>query len=247
MYNFRKEFDWQSTLEFISDHINFTQRQCSQKDTRDRSYRIKNLLKELPSYDTLFKRNTNKIESDICKRCNINEIENWEHIWRCEVNAVSIDEILQESIYKYETQLEERKLYDEIKILRKFNFDFIRIVEQPSVVLRGKSRIWEILRGVYNDNFNKSTNKKEEMVIKNLWNFVYEEFKQRIWIPRCDEINEIERKEGIQKTDLRKRKEKSDDELAINKEEKDKRKKIQKTDDIIEKTKKIIFKIILEM
>ncbi|UZO27750.1 uncharacterized protein OCT59_019937 [Rhizophagus irregularis] len=30
------------------------------------------------------------------------------------------------------------------------------------------------------------------MVIKNLWNFVYEEFKQRIWIPRCDEINEIE-------------------------------------------------------
>uniref|UniRef100_U9TS70 Uncharacterized protein n=1 Tax=Rhizophagus irregularis (strain DAOM 181602 / DAOM 197198 / MUCL 43194) TaxID=747089 RepID=U9TS70_RHIID len=85
------------------------------------------------------------------------------------------------------------------------------------------------------------------MVIKNLWNFVYEEFKQRIWIPRCDEINEIERKEGIQKTDLRKRKEKSDDDLAINKEEKDKRKKIQKTDDIIEKTKKIIFKIILEI
>jgi hypothetical protein len=124
----------------------------------------------------------------------------------------------------------------------------MRIAEQPSVVLRGKSRIWEILRGVYNDNFNKSTNKKEEeMVIKNLWNFVYEEFKQGIWIPRCDEINEIERKEGIQKTDLRKRKEKSDDDLAINKEEKDKRKKIQKTDDIIEKTKKIIFKIILEM
>ncbi|PKK79892.1 hypothetical protein RhiirC2_768673 [Rhizophagus irregularis] len=51
-------------------------------------------------------------------------------------------------------------------------------------------------RGVYNDNINKLSYKKEvRVVIKNLWNFVYEEFKQRIWIPRCDEIMEIERKE----------------------------------------------------
>ncbi|PKY53360.1 hypothetical protein RhiirA4_471513 [Rhizophagus irregularis] len=57
-------------------------------------------------------------------------------------------------------------------------------------------RVWEILRGMYNENFNKLTNKKEEKaVIKNLWNFIYEEFRKRIWIPRCDEITRLEREE----------------------------------------------------
>ncbi|PKK60052.1 hypothetical protein RhiirC2_793922 [Rhizophagus irregularis] len=158
---------------------------------------------ELPTYDTLLKRNTNKIENDICKRHMNDKVEDWEHIWICEVNKSTIDEIAQESIYNFEKQLEDKNLQDEIKILRNYNFDFMRILEQTLIVLRGKSRIWEILRGVYNNNFNKLSNKREEkFVIKNLWNFVYEEFRQRIWIPRCDEIKEIERKEGIQKMDL---------------------------------------------
>jgi hypothetical protein len=61
--------------------------------------------------------------------------------------------------------------------------------------LRGKSRAWELFRGVYNSNFNKLSNKKEsKKVIKSLWNFIYEEIKKRIWIKRCEEIAEIERK-----------------------------------------------------
>ncbi|RGB27448.1 hypothetical protein C1646_769094 [Rhizophagus diaphanus] len=103
MYNFKKEFDWQSTLEYVSNGISYTRRQSNQQDMRDRLYCIKNLLKELPSYDTLFKRGTNKIENDICKRCDRNEVEKWGHIWLCEANATSIDKVLQESIYKFET------------------------------------------------------------------------------------------------------------------------------------------------
>lgn len=66
-----------------------------------------------------------------------------------------------------------------VELLREFNFDFIRIIEQPSVIiLRGKSRAWELVRGVYNSNFNKLSNKKEsKKVIKSLWNFIYEEIK----------------------------------------------------------------------
>ncbi|UZO03815.1 uncharacterized protein OCT59_024216 [Rhizophagus irregularis] len=48
MYNYRKEFDWITSLEFISNRIEFSQRQCGAKDTIDCSYRIKNLLKEQP-------------------------------------------------------------------------------------------------------------------------------------------------------------------------------------------------------
>ncbi|RGB41906.1 hypothetical protein C1646_662623 [Rhizophagus diaphanus] len=98
MYNFKKEFDWQSTLEFIIS-----------------------------------------IDDEICRRCRKNEKETWEHIWLCEDNESTIDEIAQESIYKYEKYLEENERKDDIAILRKYNFDFIRILEQRLVVLRGKS------------------------------------------------------------------------------------------------------------
>ncbi|PKY28667.1 hypothetical protein RhiirB3_444947, partial [Rhizophagus irregularis] len=35
--NFKKEFDWRTTLEFISNRITFTKRQCSSEDTKERS------------------------------------------------------------------------------------------------------------------------------------------------------------------------------------------------------------------
>lgn len=128
------------------------------------------------------------------------------YIYIYEDNEYTINEIAEESIYWFGKQLEDNNQNEEIEILRKYNFDFIRLLEQPSIVLRGKSRIWEILRGVYNDNFNKLTNKKEELIIiKCLWNFIYEEYKKRIWIPRCDRIAEIERKEDIKKLDLRRK------------------------------------------
>ncbi|PKB99260.1 hypothetical protein RhiirA5_430004 [Rhizophagus irregularis] len=149
---------------------------------------IKNLLKEQPTYGTLFKRNkrnTNKIENEECKRCGKNEKETWEHILLCEDNEITIDEI---------------------------------DLRTPFDNLRGKSRIWEILRGVYNENFNKLTQKKEEKaVIKRLWNFIYKEFKNRIWIPRCEEIKRIEQKEGIQKIDLRKKRNRIDEDHMTDK------------------------------
>ncbi|POG75249.1 uncharacterized protein OCT59_001404 [Rhizophagus irregularis] len=116
MYNFRKEFDWETTLKFISNRSIFTSRQCNQKDTYDRSYRIKNILKELPTYDTLLKRNTNRIDNDLCKRCNKNEKETWKHIWICEGNEVMIDEVAQKAIYRFKKILETNDQQDEIKI-----------------------------------------------------------------------------------------------------------------------------------
>ncbi|PKY52216.1 hypothetical protein RhiirA4_469716 [Rhizophagus irregularis] len=39
-----------------------------------------NLLKELPTYEVLYKREVNEIINETCPRCN-NEIEGWVHIW----------------------------------------------------------------------------------------------------------------------------------------------------------------------
>ncbi|PKK71961.1 hypothetical protein RhiirC2_777767 [Rhizophagus irregularis] len=39
---------------------------------------------------------------------------------------------------------------EEVKILREIVFDFIRVMDQQSQVLIGKKRVWELLRGVKN-------------------------------------------------------------------------------------------------
>ncbi|UZO04904.1 uncharacterized protein OCT59_025266 [Rhizophagus irregularis] len=180
MYNHKKEFDWQTTLEFVKQS----------------------------TYKILHKRNANKIEDDKCIRCGKNEIESWEHIWICEVNEFSIDEIVQEPIYRFEQQLKNCNQDEDINILRNYNIEFISILESPSIILRGKSKKWELIRGVYNEHFNSLSNKKEEkMLIKRLWMFVYDEIKNRLWIPRCEEIKRLEEKANIQKLDLRKKRE----------------------------------------
>ncbi|RGB33433.1 hypothetical protein C1646_761733 [Rhizophagus diaphanus] len=153
----KKELDWKSTLEFISNRINFTSRQCNAQDTKDRSYRIKNLLKELSVYEILYKRETNQIINNKCRRCKKNEIESWEHIWICEDNKKSLEEIAQESIYIFEETLINNERTKDVEILNKYNYDFIHLILEPSTVLMGKNRLWEILRGVYNNNLNDLT------------------------------------------------------------------------------------------
>ncbi|PKC12753.1 hypothetical protein RhiirA5_372843 [Rhizophagus irregularis] len=185
--------------------------QCGDKDTRERSYRIKNMLRELPTYSILYKRDTNKINSPICIRCGKEE-EVWEHVWVCEANEFSIDEIIQESPYRFELELEAHGKNKEIEILRDHLCNFLMILESPSLILQGKSRKWELIRGIFNDKFNDlSKIKEEKTTIKELWNFIYDELKKRIWIPRCEEIKFLEEKEGITKLDLKLRKQKLKD------------------------------------
>ncbi|PKC53256.1 hypothetical protein RhiirA1_479675 [Rhizophagus irregularis] len=95
-----------------------------------------------------------------------------------------------------------------------------------------------MLRGVFNDRFNHLTKSKEElMIIKECWNFIYKEFKTRIWLIRCEEVARLEKLKGIQKQDLRKKKRRreqdqregdSEDENTENKKTNKKDKKKQK-------------------
>ncbi|PKY60175.1 hypothetical protein RhiirA4_430933 [Rhizophagus irregularis] len=212
MLNFMKEFDWRTTLEFISNRTTFTKRQCSSIDTKERSYRIKNLLKDIPTYDTLYKRDVNVLENNTCIRCDTNEEETWDHVWICNDNEATLDEILRESISKFEEYLHKNRRSEDVTILRNYNINFVTILEERSNILIGKSRIWEMLRGVFNDRFNHITKVKEELaVIKECWNFTYNEYKNRIWLFRCEEVARLEKLKGIQKQDLRKGKRKNQD------------------------------------
>lgn len=76
-------------------------------------------------------------------------------------------ELIEELINEYELELLKGNRLEEIKILRSINMDFIQVLYQPSLVLTGKSRIWELLRGGYNNNFNILSNKKDHKKLKN--------------------------------------------------------------------------------
>lgn len=52
-------------------------------------------------------------------------------------------------------------------------FDFIKVLEHSSFFLIGYKRYWELLRGAYNDNFNKIAKEKNtKNVVENLWIFI---------------------------------------------------------------------------
>ncbi|CAB4427955.1 unnamed protein product [Rhizophagus irregularis] len=137
-YNYKGEIDWSTTLRFISNRNEFSFYQYNESDTKDRSYKIKNLIKELPTYAILMKRKVNGITTDICPRCN-DFSEVWEHIWICETNEIEIDSLIKKSICEYEQKLSEGKKNDELKTMKEIVFDFIDILDQPSLILIGKN------------------------------------------------------------------------------------------------------------
>jgi hypothetical protein len=74
-----------------------------------------------------------------------------------------------------------------------------------------------------------SKEKSYKLVIENLWNFCYERIKKIIWINRCNEAIEIEKKKGIEAKDKKRRK--VIDEEGKEDNVKDKNKKIRKKDE----------------
>jgi hypothetical protein len=136
MKNYKNEINWTKSLNFISNKNKFSFWQCSIEDTRERSYKIKNLLKELPTYSILYERGVNGIENEICPRCEMMK-EDWEHIWICEKNSKKIRDIIEWAIEEYEKRLEEERRTDEMRILREI---FIKVLQEKSEVLTGYTK-----------------------------------------------------------------------------------------------------------
>ncbi|CAB4420275.1 unnamed protein product [Rhizophagus irregularis] len=175
----------------------------------------------------------------MCIRCGKKEEETWEHIWNCDDNDATLDEIARELIYKFEEFLNTNERMKDIAILRDHNVNIITILEERSNILLGKNRIREMLRGVFNDKFNKLTKVKEEkIIIKECWNFIYNEFKNRIWLPRCEEVERLEKEKGIQKQDLKKKRKRESSIEEGKSEESIKDTKIKKTNENVKKKQK---------
>ncbi|CAB4402619.1 unnamed protein product [Rhizophagus irregularis] len=126
----------------------------------------------------------------------------------------------------------------------KFSIVYAWILNQQSEILLGKSKDWELIRGVFNNRFNKISSKIEvKNLIDDLWYFCYDQCRINIWNKRCDKVNEIEKKKGIKKMDKRKCKIKElEVDIEENKEKSKKQVVNNKKDKNIEKKIKLVTK-----
>ncbi|GES91125.1 hypothetical protein GLOIN_2v1827388 [Rhizophagus clarus] len=225
--NYKDEFDWEISLEFISNRNQCRKLICNTQDSLDRTYKIKNLLMILPTYKLLYDRGTNKINSLICPRCE-EEIETWDHIWTCNQNEFNIKDVIENTIIeieknyitngqRHETEENTRQqkdeddtkiIFDNIETFNEIKVEFVLFLDNKSVILPNKKRYWELLRGIFNKNLNNlGKNKKgSKDIIRRLWELCYDNIKKEIWHKRTERTIEIEKAEGITKGDKRKRK-----------------------------------------
>ena len=155
----------------------------------------------------------------MCPRCE-KEDEDWKHIWTCENNKITIREAIIDALIKYEEELEKQGKEEKVIAMNKIAKKFISFLQEESEILTRRTKEWELVRGIYNENLTKITkNKLEKEIIWEMWKKSFEGIKV-IWIERCEEIDQIEREKGITKHDKRKIREKK--KLENNEKTKDK-------------------------
>ncbi|GBC13658.2 kinase-like domain-containing protein [Rhizophagus irregularis DAOM 181602=DAOM 197198] len=177
-YNFKNEFDWVKSLDFINNNYYYSKFQCNDADTKERSYKIKILLKDLPIYSlTVYEIGVNVLTviyalgakkiSMLGSTCGPVNVTN---------SRITIREINVHSIFEYEEKLQEKGDLDEIEIL---HIPFIQLYENSQVLL-GFTREWEMLRGIYNNAFNDILKSKEtKMMIFDLKGLVLSRIDKR--------------------------------------------------------------------
>ncbi|GBC23765.2 hypothetical protein GLOIN_2v1780023 [Rhizophagus irregularis DAOM 181602=DAOM 197198] len=78
-------------------------------DNEIRAYKINNFIKELPTYEILFKRGNNAIITEACIRCynrtnNHNVPANWDHMWECTSNEYTEEKIMFNALMELENE-----------------------------------------------------------------------------------------------------------------------------------------------
>ncbi|GBC28562.2 hypothetical protein GLOIN_2v1805149 [Rhizophagus irregularis DAOM 181602=DAOM 197198] len=194
------------TFNFIQKGSSSNKKFTNGDDNALRSYKIKNLLKILPTYTILFERNCGHILTDVCLRCE-SEVEDWEHIWICDDNDKSEYEILLDTLITTEEKLKDldKEKYKSVRILAK---EMVNFLNTPSniLIIGNQLRIRELTRGIFNNELYKLCNSKQErQLLEEIWENCYLNIRSGIWLQRCEKANEIDKRKGVTKNDKKRK------------------------------------------
>ncbi|RIA89662.1 hypothetical protein C1645_824547 [Glomus cerebriforme] len=158
----KDEIDWEKTYDFIMLRNKEAKLETSTKTSKVRSYRIKNLLEELPTLEIINRRNEEK-NNNRCMRCKI-ESESWSHIWECDMNKHTLYDIVNEQISINIRNLKTKNIYVNEE---RWTDRIIKILLEKSMIKSNQLIIHDCIKGIFNKRIteiDRNKNIKEEMV-----------------------------------------------------------------------------------
>ncbi|RIA84027.1 hypothetical protein C1645_832890 [Glomus cerebriforme] len=156
---------------------------------KKRSYRIKNILEELPTLEIINKRNDNE-NNNRCMRCKMDN-ESWNHVWECDMNSFTLYDIVNENISKNIENLKNKNIY--------VNKDrwmdrIIKILLDNSTIKANQLIIHECIKGIFNKRLTEiEKNKDIKIEMEKFIEGITIGTKEKIWNERCDKINKMEK------------------------------------------------------
>ncbi|RIA97008.1 hypothetical protein C1645_814672 [Glomus cerebriforme] len=143
----------------------------------------------------------NDVYKSQCPRCNW-ENETWMHIWHCEKNETTIQDIIFEEIDVQIKALQE----ENITINRqKWKERIIDIITKRSNNIEGGYIYHEIIKGIFNKQLYEMESIREiKLKMEWLITNIARKAREKIWNKRCDQVIELEKKGGLLRSDKRK-------------------------------------------
>ncbi|PKK59994.1 hypothetical protein RhiirC2_793996 [Rhizophagus irregularis] len=168
-----QEIDWKRTFNFLKKGTSLKTFYTSNEDNSLRSYKIKNFLKILPTYNLLYERNSAHVIIDLCPRCE-KEPETWEHIWICENNDTTEYDVFIKLMIEIEEEYKNGDNEDLVKFkaLRILNAELAFFMQEKSkvLILGSLTKVREITRGLFNNKlYDFTRNKIERQVVDEIW------------------------------------------------------------------------------
>src|SRR5260364_289596 len=108
----REDTDWNTFYAYLNYKCTPTKRETNPKYSTIKAFKIKLLLEELPTLDTLNVRDSQKYNSPTCTRYQ-NALENCYHVLTCTLNSTSLRKAITCAITK---TLKKQQLYTEAKV-----------------------------------------------------------------------------------------------------------------------------------
>ncbi|CAB4430796.1 unnamed protein product [Rhizophagus irregularis] len=199
---------WEIVFSYINKQvIGETTYKTDRFICKQKRMKIQRLIEEIPTIEQM-KKSSYEIYQDFkCVFC-YKKKEDFCHVWTCRHNRKILKQIIKRTIDKLIGLLKEYgATFDESKILtdiNKFDIFFPKF-------RKDKFNFIDLIKGIFPKQLNDYIEKLGVVGKKNIINlgtellqYVMDETKQHIWMPRCEKLKVIEKNHGITEKDKKK-------------------------------------------
>jgi hypothetical protein len=176
-----QQIDWITTFKWF--RYKETQSSTSMNLCKDFVFKLQNLNKLLPTLSKLTVQQPNIYPSSLkCSLCHIDK-ESWKHIWTCPFHNNILNKIIEEFLTHISSM-------DNDLIMTSFENLKDILIRSQILSFPSKNLFW-LLRGIIpislsNIMKNRGLSKSQTThILLKGYNFLFQQIRNRIWIPRC--------------------------------------------------------------